>query len=49
MYRKFRTTGRADGLRASIRRRDGHIDHPVSLPVRDRYSAALAAGWRPLG
>jgi hypothetical protein len=49
MFRKFRTTGRADGLRVSTRRRDGSVQHPTTLVVRDRYSAALAAGWGPRG
>jgi len=46
MFRKTRSTG---PTRPTTRRHRGHVEHPAPLPVRDRYSAALAAGWRPLG
>ncbi len=45
MFNKIRTTG---PTRPTTRRHRDHV-HPAPLPVRDRYSAALAAGWRPLG
>jgi len=46
MFRKIRSTA---PHRPSTRRHVGHVEHLAPLPVRDRYSAALAAGWRPLG
>ena len=46
MFRKIRSTG---PTRPTRRRHRGGHEHPARVPVRDRYSAALAAGWRPLG
>ena len=44
MFRKNNKPGQTKPRNS--RHREFH--HP-SVPVRDRYSAALAAGWRPLG
>ncbi|GAA2133654.1 hypothetical protein [Nocardioides bigeumensis] len=46
MFRKNQPGNTKPSGPRNPRHREFH--HP-SIPVRDRYSAALAAGWRPLG